>query len=180
MAAPPALMSLPASWARRASEKPCALSRRSGPGVRDGDRVSVYPFMAVVANPRPLRPSYPRGRFVLDQHLGRLAAYLRLLGLDCVYRALFPDEDLARVSVDENRILLSRDKRLLMLGGLVATAIVVPMPLIVTGANDVYVVTTGDGRELLLPAIRDVILSIDIKENVMTVHLIPGLIEQEE
>jgi len=52
--------------------------------------------------------------------------------------------------------------------------------IIVTGANDVYVVTTGDGRELLLPAIRDVILSIDIKENVMTVHLIPGLIEQEE
>jgi uncharacterized protein with PIN domain len=51
---------------------------------------------------------------VLDQHLGRLAAYLRLLGQDCVHRALFPDEEVARVSVDENRILLSRDKRLLM------------------------------------------------------------------
>jgi uncharacterized protein with PIN domain len=85
-----------------------------GYGVRDGDRVSVYPFMAVVENPRPLRPPYPRGRFVLDQHLGRLAAYLRLLGQDCVHRALFPDEEVARVSVDENRILLSRDKRLLM------------------------------------------------------------------
>jgi len=83
-------------------------------GVRDGDRVSVYPFMAVVENPRPLRPPYPRGRFVLDQHLGRLAAYLRLLGMDCVHRALFPDEEVARVSVDEDRVLLSRDKRLLM------------------------------------------------------------------
>jgi uncharacterized protein with PIN domain len=83
-------------------------------GVRNGDRVSVYPFMAVVENPRPLRPPYPRGRFVLDQHLGRLAAYLRLLGLDCIHRARFPDDDLARVSVDDHRILLSRDKRLLM------------------------------------------------------------------
>jgi len=82
--------------------------------LRDGDRVSVYPFMAVVENPRPLRPPYPRGRFVLDQHLARLAAYLRLLGQDCVHRAHFPDEDLARVAVDEHRILLSRDRRLLM------------------------------------------------------------------
>jgi uncharacterized protein len=85
-----------------------------GYGVRDGDRVSVYPFMAVLENPRPLRPPYPRGRFVLDQHLARLAAYLRLLGQDCVHRAHFPDDDLARVAVNENRILLSRDKRLLM------------------------------------------------------------------
>jgi uncharacterized protein len=82
--------------------------------VQDGDRVSVYPFMAVLENPRPLRPPYPRGRFVLDQHLARLAAYLRLLGQDCVHRAHFPDDDLARVAVDENRILLSRDRRLLM------------------------------------------------------------------
>jgi len=85
-----------------------------GYGVRDGDRVSVYPFMAVVENPHPLRPPHPRGRFVLDQHLARLAAYLRLLGQDCVHRAHFPDEDLARVSVDDHRILLSRDRRLLM------------------------------------------------------------------
>ncbi len=82
--------------------------------VQDGDRISVYPFTAVVENPRPLRPPYPRGRFVLDQHLARLAAYLRLLGLDCVHRALFPDEEVARVSVEEHRVLLSRDKRLLM------------------------------------------------------------------
>ena len=52
--------------------------------------------------------------------------------------------------------------------------------IIVTGANDVYVVTNSDGRELLLPAIRDVILSVDLKENSMTVHLIPGLIEKDQ
>ena len=85
-----------------------------GYGVRDGDRVSVYPFMAVVENPRPLRPPYPRGRFVLDQHLGRLAAYLRLLGQDCVHRATFPDDEIVRVGLAEDRVVLSRDRRLLM------------------------------------------------------------------
>jgi hypothetical protein len=83
-------------------------------GVRDGDRVSVYPFMAVVENPRPVRPPYPRGRFVLDQHLGRLAAYLRLLGLDCIHYQTFADDEIVRVALAEDRVLLSRDKRLLM------------------------------------------------------------------
>jgi uncharacterized protein with PIN domain len=82
--------------------------------MQDGDRVSVYPFLAILENPRPLRPPYPRGRFVLDQHLGRLAAYLRLLGLDCVHRARFDDDALARVAIEEGRVLLSRDRRLLM------------------------------------------------------------------
>jgi len=82
--------------------------------LRDGDRVSVYPFMAILENPHPLRPPYPRGRFVLDQHLGRLAAYLRLLGLDCVHRACFPDDEVVGVALAEDRVLLSRDKRLLM------------------------------------------------------------------
>ena len=82
--------------------------------VHDGDRISVYPFLAILENPHPLRPPYPRGRFVLDQHLGRLAAYLRLLGLDCVHRERFDDDDLARVAEAENRILLTRDRRLLM------------------------------------------------------------------
>jgi hypothetical protein len=82
--------------------------------LREGDRVSVYPFMAILENPHPLRPPYPRGRFVLDQHLGRLAAYLRLLGLDCVHRARFEDDDLAHVAVEEDRVLLTRDRLLLM------------------------------------------------------------------
>ena len=46
-----------------------------------------------------------------------------------------------------------------------------------TGANDVYVVETEDGRELLLPAIRDCILDVDLDEEVMTVHIMPGLFD---
>lgn len=44
-----------------------------------------------------------------------------------------------------------------------------------TGANDVYVVKTPAGRELLLPAIHQVILEIDLERKAMKVHLLPGL-----
>ena len=46
-----------------------------------------------------------------------------------------------------------------------------------TGANDVYIVETEDGRELLLPAIRECILDVDLEEEVMTVHILPGLFD---
>jgi 16S rRNA processing protein RimM len=48
-----------------------------------------------------------------------------------------------------------------------------------TGANDVYVVTDASGRELLLPAIPDVILDVDLGARIIKVHLLPGLIENE-
>lgn len=46
-----------------------------------------------------------------------------------------------------------------------------------TGANDVYVVRSADGAEVLLPAIKDVILKVDLAEKRLTVHLLPGLRE---
>ena len=44
-----------------------------------------------------------------------------------------------------------------------------------TGANDVYVVKGPAGEELLLPALRSVILQIDLEARRMTVHLMEGL-----
>ncbi len=49
-----------------------------------------------------------------------------------------------------------------------------------TGANDVYVVTGASGRELLIPAIPEVILEVDLDANTMKVHLLPGLVDQED
>ncbi|MCR5153279.1 MAG: ribosome maturation factor RimM [Lachnospiraceae bacterium] len=46
-----------------------------------------------------------------------------------------------------------------------------------TGANDVYVVKDELGKEILLPAIADVILNIDEETMTITVHLLPGLID---
>ena len=45
-----------------------------------------------------------------------------------------------------------------------------------TGANDVYVVQDAQGKELLLPAIHQCILDVDIEKNIMTVHLMKGLV----
>lgn len=72
---------------------------------QDGDKVQVYPMQ----NGCPIEP-----RFLLDNHLGRLAAYLRMLGFDCLYRTDYGDEELAAILQREERILLSRDRRLLM------------------------------------------------------------------
>ena len=53
-------------------------------------------------------------QFICDVHLGKLARNLRLLGFDTLYRNDWDDPDLARLSRLEKRILLSRDRRLLM------------------------------------------------------------------
>lgn len=44
-----------------------------------------------------------------------------------------------------------------------------------TGANDVYVVEKTDGSQILLPAIRECIRKIDMKNGKMEVFLMPGL-----
>lgn len=44
-----------------------------------------------------------------------------------------------------------------------------------TGANDVYVIKLKAGGELLLPAIKQCILDVDINEGIMKVHVLKGL-----
>jgi uncharacterized protein len=87
--------------------------------ARDGDRVAVYPvFEAFDITPElrvraaPLRDT----KFVADVHLGKLAAYLRMLGFDTLYRNCATDPELVRASVEQRRILLTRDRGLLMHG----------------------------------------------------------------
>ncbi|MCD7885366.1 MAG: ribosome maturation factor RimM [Lachnospiraceae bacterium] len=46
-----------------------------------------------------------------------------------------------------------------------------------TGANDVYEVKLIDGREVLIPAIRQCILNVDLEQGTMLVHLLEGLLE---
>ena len=45
-----------------------------------------------------------------------------------------------------------------------------------TGANDVYIIDTTDGKEVLVPAIKQCILNVDIEEQKMTIHLLEGLV----
>ena len=44
-----------------------------------------------------------------------------------------------------------------------------------TGANDVYVIQQEKQADILVPAIKDCIINVDLEQNIMTVHLLPGL-----
>lgn len=46
-----------------------------------------------------------------------------------------------------------------------------------TGANDVYVVKTNDGKEVLLPAIKECVLEKNIENKVIKVHIMKGLLD---
>ncbi len=48
-----------------------------------------------------------------------------------------------------------------------------------TGANDVYVIDMNDGRELLLPAIKQCILQVNVEEGWIRVHVLEGLLDEE-
>jgi len=73
--------------------------------TQDGDRVEIHP----IENGPPIDPC-----FVLDCHLGRLTAHLRMLGFDCRYQNDYDDATLTVIAVQEGRVLLTRDRRLLM------------------------------------------------------------------
>ena len=45
-----------------------------------------------------------------------------------------------------------------------------------TGANEVYIITSENHGEVLLPAIKECILDVDVEKNSMTIHLMKGLI----
>ena len=51
--------------------------------------------------------------------------------------------------------------------------------VIQTGANDVYVIDLEDGRQLLLPAIKECVLMVDLDENIMKIHVLDGLLDNE-
>ncbi len=63
-------------------------------------------------------PQFPPGqdppRFIADVMLGRLAKWLRIAGFDVLYSNHFSDNELVKISTSQERVLLSRDTRLLV------------------------------------------------------------------
>jgi uncharacterized protein with PIN domain len=88
--------------------------------IENGDRVAVFPPFRSIDLSGVARPGSSEepsaARFVVDGHLGRLAAYLRMCGFDTAYDNGAVDADLAQTSADEGRILLTRDRGLLKRG----------------------------------------------------------------
>lgn len=82
----------------------------------DGDRVAVYPkFEALDITPLLRVRQYPLRvvHFVADAHLGGLARLLRLGGLDTLFRNDYADAEIAALSAQEGRVVLTRDRDLL-------------------------------------------------------------------
>jgi len=55
----------------------------------------------------------PPPSFILDVHLGKLARYLRILGLDVAYRNNWEDAEIVQIAALEGRTILTRDRGLL-------------------------------------------------------------------
>jgi len=84
--------------------------------VQDGDEIRVYALPQTTKNLTGERAQIilnGEPRFILDNHLGKLAIYLRMMGFDAYYQNDYQDERLALISSQEDRILLTRDQELL-------------------------------------------------------------------
>lgn len=93
--------------------EPVGLDRRP---LGDGERLAVFPHFRTLelSAPDDAAGEAAPPRFVADAHLGRLARYLRFAGLDTLYRNDWPDAELVAAARDEDRIVLTRDRDLLM------------------------------------------------------------------
>ena len=84
--------------------------------VSDGDDISVYPVFESldISNVQHLRPKPLREpRFVVDEHLGKLARCLRMLGFDACYKNNYNTDELVEISLDEKRTILTKNKNVL-------------------------------------------------------------------
>lgn len=84
--------------------------------LEKGDRVAVYPHFSRLDVTSALRlPQQPPGRlrFVADAHLGGLARLLRMAGFDTIYRNTIGDAEIETLAIEEDRIVLTRDRELL-------------------------------------------------------------------
>lgn len=109
-------------------------------------------------------------------------AILKFQGIDSIedaqkYRKaslLVPRSDAVRLRKDEYFIadligLAVRDEDGTQIGTL--------RDVMETGANDVYVIALEDGRELLLPAIKQCVLEVDVEAGFIRIHILDGLLD---
>jgi len=95
-----------------ANERPADLSYI----LHDGDWVAVYPAASGLKGSRGSTRDPGSGEVLLlcDEHLCKLCRRLRLLGFDAAMNRQWDDSQLADISEKEGRVLLSRDRGLLM------------------------------------------------------------------
>jgi len=84
--------------------------------LQNGDRVSVYPVFesfnitdVTLLRKTPLR----RNKFIADINLGDIVKYMRVLGFDLYYDSLLSTRQIIEISKKENRVILTRSRKLL-------------------------------------------------------------------
>jgi len=84
--------------------------------LNDTDDISVYPVFESFditevqhLRPKPLR----KPKFVADVHLGRLTRYLRMIGIDVLYKNNFNDDEIVEISLNKKRAILTKDRGIL-------------------------------------------------------------------
>lgn len=84
--------------------------------LQDGDRISVYPVFESldIANITRLREvPLRKTKFIADVNLGDVVKYMRLLGFDVYFDSALSDKEIIEISKGENRIILTKSKKLL-------------------------------------------------------------------
>lgn len=84
--------------------------------LQDNNQVEAYslgPTGFDLTNPALRPPLAKPSRFVVDVNLGKLARWLRLLGFDTAWRNDYSDRQVVEKAVAEQRVILTRDRRLL-------------------------------------------------------------------
>ncbi len=84
--------------------------------LKGDDKVSVYPVFEKIDIAEVSKLSHSPLRvvkFVLDVHLGKLAKYLRMVGFDTLYSNSYEDQEIVNISLEQKRIILTRDINLL-------------------------------------------------------------------
>ena len=84
--------------------------------VNDNDDISVYPVFESfdIKDVQHLRSKPLRDpKFIADVHLGSLSKYMRMFGFDVLYKNNFSDEQIIETSLDEKRVILTKDRELL-------------------------------------------------------------------
>ena len=84
--------------------------------INDDDDISVYPLFEAldISDVQHLRPKPLRNpKFIADVHLGKLTRYLRMMGFDVLYENNFEDDEIVKISLEDKRAILTKDRGIL-------------------------------------------------------------------
>ena len=84
--------------------------------INDGDDIAVYPVFESldISDVQHLRSKPLRDpKFIADVHLGKLARYMRIIGFDVLYKNNFDDDEIVKLSLEDKRAILTKDRGLL-------------------------------------------------------------------